>query len=201
MSIKNKPKFHCRKSVFGVATFDSPLCLNDESIRVANKIWRDMLMRCYDKGYKERNPSYSNCLVCKDWLVFSKFKEWFDKNYIEGYHLDKDILFKGNKTYEPSKCCFVPPEINLLLIKRDKKRGDCPIGVYKNKHGRYCACIRFDGLSRHLGLFDTPKEAFVAYKTVKEKRIKEIADKFKMLGKITTEVYKALYNYQVLIND
>lgn len=201
MYLRNEPRYNIRRLIFGVAKFDSPLSSKDRSICIANRIWRDMLMRCYDNDYKSRNTSYMDCSVCSEWLVFSNFKKWFDANYREGYHLDKDILERNNKIYEPSKCCFVPREINLLLIKRDKKRGNYPIGVYKQKSGRFCACIRYDGISRHIGMFDTTEEAFQAYKLAKEKRIREMADKYLELGKITSEVYRALYNYQVLIND
>ena len=49
------------------------------------------------------------------------------------YHLDKDILVKGNKVYSPETCCFVPQEINSLLVTSVRSRGDQPIGVSYNK--------------------------------------------------------------------
>jgi len=51
----------------------------------------------------------------------------------------------------------------------------------------------------YLGLFDTPKEAFQAYKTAKEKYIKEVADKWK--DQITEQAYQAMYRYKVEITD
>ena len=56
--------------------------------------WKGMIRRCYDKKSLKTRPTYSDCTVCKEWLRFSVFKEWFDKNYIQGYALDKDILSK-----------------------------------------------------------------------------------------------------------
>lgn len=38
------------------------------------------------------------------------------KPHMEGWHLDKDILLKGNKVYSPETCAFVPAKINSLLI-------------------------------------------------------------------------------------
>ena len=56
-----------------------------------------------------------------------------------------------------------------------------------------------DKKKRHLGSFDTPEEAFQAYKVAKESHIKEIADKWK--DKIEPRVYEAMYNYKVEITD
>ena len=41
-------------------------------------------------------------------------KEWFDKNYIEGWHLDKDLIVKGNKVYSPTTCMLPPGDKHLL---------------------------------------------------------------------------------------
>lgn len=65
------------------------------------KEWKAMLNRCYaPSSFLGRNKSYVDCEVCEEWLTFSKFKRWFEDHengYQEGYHLDKDILVKGNK--------------------------------------------------------------------------------------------------------
>ena len=95
--------------------------------------WRSMKQRCNDKKLHERYPSYTDCNICEEWLDFQKFSEWFDKNYIEGYQLDKDLLFPKNKLYSPDTCCFIPQEINVSIIKPYKKR-ELPIGVYKHRN-------------------------------------------------------------------
>ena len=51
----------------------------------------------------------------------------------------------------------------------------------------------------HLGTFDTPEEAFKAYKIAKEVYIKKVADEWRLL--IKPRVYDAMYNYQVEITD
>ena len=53
--------------------------------------------------------------------------------------------------------------------------------------------------NKSVGSFDTPEEAFQAYKTEKENYIKEVADKYKNL--ISQKVYQSLYNYQIEITD
>ena len=140
----------------------------------------------------------NDCTVDERWHNFQNFAEWYYDNYIEGYHLDKDILFKGNKIYSPETCCFVPQEINKLFTKRQSKRGDYPIGVISNKK-RFISIFTKEKKIFYLGSFATPEEAFIAYKTEKENRIKEIANKWK--GLISDKVYQALINYQVEITD
>ena len=44
-----------------------------------------------------------------------------------GWELDKDILEKGNKTYSPETCCFVPRVINSLYKTNYKNDKDCKI--------------------------------------------------------------------------
>lgn len=62
--------------------------------------WTDMLKRCYSEKSQVKQPTYIGCTVHKDWHNFQVFAEWyFSKEYggKDGYHLDKDILNKGNK--------------------------------------------------------------------------------------------------------
>lgn len=110
-------------------------------------------------------------------------------------------MHKGNKVYSPENCCFVPNEINCLFTKSDKVRGKYPIGVYYRKDiDRYIAqCNDESGRQRNLGSFKNPTDAFYAYKEFKEKYIKQVADKYK--GEITDDVYNAMYNWTVEIDD
>lgn len=83
------------------------------------KIWTSMLQRCYSG--KDYVSTYNDCTVCKAWLNFQNFAQWYEENYyeIEGQrmHLDKDILYQGNKIYSPHTCVFVPQNINLMFRK------------------------------------------------------------------------------------
>lgn len=167
------------------------------------KVWFAMLRRCYDtQGHKKHTKTYENCSVCSNWLKLSSFSNWFyssNSGYKHGYHLDKDILVKGNKIYSPETCCFVPGEINSLLTNRKNFRGEYPIGVQQAKNGKFIA--RSCGEKRHIGVYNTIKEAFNAYKIAKEQHIKELADKYFKEGKITQRVYNALMKYEVEITD
>lgn len=179
---------HKKKLVFNIGVNDLGYSRN-QTFYIK---WRGMLERCYSKRSLSKNTSYSDCFVNEEWHLLSNFKQWFDKHYIDGWQLDKDILVKGNREYSPYKCCFVPQEINELFTKR-KNRGH-PVGVCV-RNGRYIAQLR----DTHLGVFNSQEEAFFAYKEAKEKRIKEIADKWK--DKIEPRVYEAMYNYKVEITD
>ena len=172
------------------------------------KIWHHMLERCYDPKYQEKYPTYKGCTVEDYLLNFQNMSEWLDKNYYkvpgEKMCFDKDILFKGNKIYSRKNCIFVPERINLLFIKHDNARGDCPIGVSPTSSGKYRAyCNDGYGKMDYLGTYSTKEEAFQAYKKYKEKIIKETIDSYK--GKIPEPFYSrlktAMYNYKVEIDD
>ena len=172
------------------------------------KIWHHMLERCYDPKYQEKYPTYKGCTVEDYLLNFQNMSEWLDKNYYkvpgEKMCFDKDILFKGNKIYSRKNCIFVPERINLLFIKHDNARGDCPIGVSPTSSGKYRAyCNDGYGKMDYLGTYSTKEEAFQAYRKYKEKIIKETIDSYK--GKIPEPFYSrlktAMYNYKVEIDD
>lgn len=160
--------------------------------------WRKIMERSYSQIHKEKNPTYKDVTVCKEWHNFQNFAKWYFENYIEGYQLDKDILFKGNKIYSPDTCCFVPREINSLFVKANKNRGELPIGVHKQSERYYVKIVKYNKQIR-LGGYTTPEEAFECYKFHKEAHIKIIADEWK--DKIDTKVYKSMYEWKVEITD
>ena len=172
------------------------------------KIWYNMLKRCYDPKYQEKEPTYKGCTVEEHLLNFQYMSEWIENNYYEiageQMCLDKDILCKGNKIYSRDTCIFVPQRINNLFTKRDNGRGDCPIGMSPNSSGNYQArCRDGNGKLIPLGTYSTEEEAFQVYKQYKEKLIKETIDSYE--GKIPEPYYSklkiAMYNYEVKIDD
>lgn len=162
------------------------------------KLWAGMINRCYSEVLNKQKPTYKDVTVHPDWHNFQNFAKWFEENYIEGFHLDKDILCKDCKEYSADNCCFVPREINNLFTLRNNKRGDYPIGVHKNKYSYYTS-ITINNKCVNLGSFKKVEDAFQAYKQEKEKQIKILAEKWK--SKIKVEVYEALINYEVKITD
>ena len=169
------------------------------------KYWQGMLQRCYDNKCKNKEQTYKDCFANEETYCLQNWGRWFEDNYyeVEGetLQLDKDILVKGNKEYRFDRMIFVPQRINLLFIKRDSERGDCPIGVSYNKNAnKYVAyCGTNKDKVEYLGLYNTEEEAFKIYKEFKEQYIKQIADEYK--DKIPQELYDAMYRWEVEIND
>ena len=167
-------------------------------------LWNNMLERCYSDSFKKRRPTYEGCEVSSKFKSYEYFYDWchnqigFDN---EDWHLDKDLLIKGNKVYNENTSVFIPQEINSMLVKSDKRRGEHLIGVCWHKKGKtFVATVNKNkGKQEYLGSFETEIEAFNAYKQAKEAFVKEQADKWK--GKIDERAYNALMNYEVSIDD
>ena len=167
-------------------------------------LWKNMLRRCYSDFYKKQRPTYEGCEVSDNFKSYEYFYEWCHKQIgfdNGGWHLDKDLLVKGNKVYSEDSCIFIPKEINLLLTKSTASRGEYLIGVSWSKRDKsfISRVHKNKGRSEHLGYFKTEIEAFKAYKVAKEAFVKEQANKWK--GKIDDRAYEALMKYTVEITD
>lgn len=170
-----------RKQVYGVGINDADYIIeiNVNGKRVVCPYysrWKSMLQRCYDPKFHEKNPTYSGCSVCDDWLTFSNFRAWMTEQDWRVKELDKDLLIPGNKVYSQETCLFVPMEINMLLNNNAAKRGKWPIGVHFHKaRGKFEAQCNINGKLKHLGYFRTPEEAHQAYVEFKEDHVHQIA--------------------------
>lgn len=189
-----------KKVLYGVGIND----VINANHSAAYQIWHNILMRCYDAKFLIKHPSYRGCTVNESWFLFSAFKSWFENpinGYQPGYHLDKDILVKGNKEYSPNKCCFVPKDINALFTNRKSLRGNTPIGICK-RGGGYEVYVDTNGeRTRYIGTYSKMEDAFNAYKVAKEYRIREIAFRSFLEGRINSKVYEAMLNYKISIDD
>lgn len=173
--------------------------------------WMSMLERCFDDKLKERNQTYKDVTCCDRWLCYANFledleilKQEYNWDENEKLNLDKDILHKGNKIYSLENCILVPQWINKLFIKCDTSRGGYPVGVRYHKQGKkYQAQCRINGKFIGLGLYNTPEEAFNAYKMAKENEIKRIVNDCVSKGFITQDsrLYNAMMGYQIEITD
>lgn len=99
----------CGVGFIGVGEYKSQI--NKTKTKQYN-IWSAMIKRCYSEYSLKLNPSYKGVTVCVDWFNFQVFSEWFDKNYIDGMCLDKDILSNGARQYNPENCMFVSHQDN-----------------------------------------------------------------------------------------
>ena len=168
--------------------------------------WKNMLRRCYSEKCRQKFQSYNDCTVSENFKKYSYFYEWSNKqvgfNGVDGtgnpFHLDKDLLVKGNKIYSETTCVFLPLEINIALAIKDSKHKKFHVGVRKNRNKYESVCC-INSKSTYLGLFNTEIEAFNAYRQTKESYLKELAEKWK--DEIDERAYNALMNYQVEITD
>lgn len=157
------------KSVVGVGINNYNGSMKDNGKNIPSYVcWTSMLKRCYSDKYQSKQPTYIGCSVCEEWLLFSNFKKWYDANYKEGFHLDKDILVEGNKIYSPENCVFVPQYLNSLLNDNKSSRGDLPLGVSRNNNSYVAKCL--DGSGGKLRkTFKTIKEAVEWYAETKKR--------------------------------
>jgi len=121
--------------------------------------WTHMIQRCHSDKFKKKNPTYSDCTICDEWLIFSNFESWVKSQDWIGKHLDKDLIVHGNKRYCPEFCCFIDERTNNL-IKINKRKGNLLPGVSLNKKtGRFIAQYSINGRAKHIGVYDTEIEA------------------------------------------
>ena len=155
----------------GINDYDGVVNINGRLMK-SYKNWCSMLYRCYSRKWQDKSPTYIGCTVGDEWLYFTNFKKWFDENYVEGYQLDKDIKFKGNKIYSPETCFFVTRELNSLLTHKKSNQGESPTGVSLHSfNGKYQAQVTLKGKIESLGCFLTAEEAEKVYLTAKGNEI------------------------------
>ena len=176
---------HKEKFVLGHGINDVNICAKNT---IAYSIWHSILQRTIDGKYKEKDNCYKNCSIVDEWLVFSNFKLWFDKHYVEGFNIDKDLL--GGKIYSPDNCVFLPSEINSFLAVKANTR-DLPIGI-KSHNSRFIATCG----EKYLGIFDSLQDAKNAYIQEKKRRLFELANKWK--NKLEKRAFDALVNLDIV---
>lgn len=112
-----KNKFH--PTVFGIGFIGQG---NYTTNSKCYNTWALMIQRCY---YRDSETTYKDCFVHKHWHNFQNFAEWYykfyDSDFMQKWHLDKDLLVKGNKIYGPDTCCFLPQRINKIISCNLKK--------------------------------------------------------------------------------
>ncbi len=131
--------------------------------------WHGMLRRCYCKKALSKDPTYQGCVVCDKWVYFSNFKAWMETQDWKEKQLDKDFLGEGS-IYSPTTCCFVESWLNKLFNGHTASRGLFPMGVSKLGN-RFRAYLKINGTQRHIGYFDTPQEASVAYQKARRQYV------------------------------
>lgn len=129
--------------------------------------WKNMLERCYSSEWHEKQPTYTDCTVCDEWLNYQNFADWYIKNHPKDgckYQLDKDLIAIGNKVYSPEVCIFVTSKINRFICENQRRKGKYLTGVYKESNtGKFKARYH----TRPLGVFDSEMDAHMAWRNEK----------------------------------
>lgn len=162
------------------------------------KRWNSLVRRtlCPTFYVPNRRNSYEDVTLCEEWHNFQNFCRFCAENkyYHRDFHLDKDLLVRGNKIYSPEACCFLPQYLNGVISINYETGNGLPVGVNK-KGSKYEAAISYKGSRKRIGVYSTTEEASVAYVKAKEAYVKELALEWK--DKIDPRAFEALMNWTV----
>lgn len=156
--------------------------------------WSSMINRCYNGNFS----SYNNSEVCEEWLTFSNFKTWMETQDWENKELDKDLLFPNNKVYCPTKCLFVPKELNSLFVDSKSNRGDYAIGVsFEKRRNKFESYISINNKKKHLGYYTDEYSAHFQWQIHKLNLLEN------SLSLFSDEIYLSIINLRIgkLKND
>ena len=143
------------------------------------RAWTSMLYRCYNSEFHKNQPTYGRCTVEKEWLLFSNFKAWMEKQPWEGNQLDKDILKPDNKTYGPTTCVFISSQLNKFLTDRSAVKGERLIGCSWHSRDKKFGARCWNPFTRkreELGYFTNELDAHLAWKKQKHQHALAYAD-------------------------
>lgn len=143
---------------------------NPNNSKIARKKWYSIMVRCYN-GNIMANKSYIGCTVDPHWHNFQNFAKWHEENYVDGYEIDKDILFPGNRVYGPKNCVYVPRWINSTFRTKTIYDSD----TFKTKQ------VIYKKIQKILKVLNSPE--------CPEKIIKPVSKMLKALqNKLTTNI-------------
>lgn len=161
---------------------------NKTVVKKSYTVWAHMIRRCYEVD-TFLDKTYKGCSVCPEWLCFENYEVWYDTNYKEGFEVDKDLKYLGNRVYSPETCTFIPSRINSMIgfktfnSVRKESNAELPVGVSYHKRDNVYTAQCYDGDRLvSLGYHESPDEAFSAYKEFKLKTIRSISSSYYKRG-------------------
>lgn len=165
--------------------------------------WRNMLKRALSEADKIERPTNIGNSVCEEWKTFSNFKAWMETQpWDQGdLHLDKDILVLGNKEYSPTTCAFVPLPINSLFLRRQRFRGEYPIGVSKRVRSFNYKKPFYAKLDGTIGYFSTVEEAHKAWQLAKADHIESVLEVYVTDTSFQQKVYNAVKSRATMLRQ
>lgn len=156
--------------------------------------WENMLMRCYyPKTSRYAAYGGKGVKVCDDWLIYENFAKWFDDNYVDGYHLDKDLLGDGT-LYSPENCCYIPQKLNGMFVVTTKNVGrpdkELPTGVTRVRKA-FVAKVNHE-VPSYSKSHTSVEAAHRDYVVRKWNSVRDIATEMYRWCEITEKVYEAV---------
>jgi hypothetical protein len=143
--------------------------------------WSSMIIRCFNKKYQDKYPTYKGCTIHED---LSNFIKWVDSQPNRDWQncqLDKDFLSKENKHYSPETVSYISNSLNSFITNTSRSRGALMLGVTftkKCKTRPYQAqCSNpFNAKNEFLGYFATELDAHKAWQAKKHEYACQLAD-------------------------
>lgn len=131
--------------IYGHGINNSPVPINikGEGKCIYYALWNSMLERCFSEKFHKKQPAYIGTTVEESWVELMTFHYWakeygLNKDNKSILQLDKDILVPGAKHYGPETSCFVPRQVNNILIDRHVGYERIyPMGVTYCKRDKY----------------------------------------------------------------
>jgi len=159
--------------------------------------WKDMLKRCYSQKYLKKQPSYLGSSVCEEWKYLSNFKRWMEIQDWEGKHLDKDLLYPGNKIYSPNTCIFISPSLNSFMTNSSLKNSSGFNGVRLEKRTmKWESKICKEYKTYHIGTYHSKEEAYYYYKVERNREVLKWIEKIE-----DNRIKKALEKHLYILNE
>lgn len=172
-------------------------------------MWKVVEAKCTPGSYAQKvRPKYS--LASNAFSDFQDFAEWAQSSagYLSKdengrfWHLDKDILVKGNHVYGKDTCCFIPARVNTLLLTSRFSDSTLPLGVHFSANAqRFRAQTHIDKKDTMLGYFDSPEEAHSAWQRVKIDEILKVCRWYEELNGSSKKVVNALVGRVEQVRD
>ena len=186
-------------TIFGVACIGYGDFLDkrrDSYFYKAYACWHNMLRRVYDEEYKKTKPTYENVSISAEWLNFSNFYIWYKNNYIEGFHLDKDLkssLF-DIKIYSEDTCLFLPERVNYFIrgCRVDNKEGKT--GIFFNSYKSLWTTdyIDFESQKRIRKDFKNKEDAYDWHIIQRKIQAEKVKDYMRSLGYYSEEIIQLI---------
>lgn len=128
------------------------------------EVWTAMKQRCTNPNHpKFISYGKRGITVCKEWHVFTAFKEWADKaGYAPDLTLDR---IDNNKGYTPNNCRWATKATQQANRRPTKSNKSGAYGIELTRQGKFTPRLMVEGKRISLGVFSTLIDAINARNT------------------------------------